>query len=517
MVFNMALADIEKAIDFEKSVKKEDFVDSRRTSPQGYVNFIIPAYGGYSTGSGQDNYRVLPENLPAYNRYSFFQRRDAVLLSTPHYEVGFGNAVYAASSYMVTQGYELDSTKPTYRNKVKGVLDKASVGVFVGWPTFVSAQVKSFLTVGKSLVEIEREYAGYASRIKAIHHLNPLRCLFTDDPMTPVIYYDRRGSWHKLNAWDVMLFGDDLDATEGEYGLVRSAAERVYRTITVLAAVDRYLYEKVSGSRTTALHFIQGLTDTHLQDSLDNIDNEQARRGSWIYKGAAAIPIPGDIPLTIATIPLSEIPDGFDAEQIRTDGYIKYANAVGVAVDDIDPRIGRPTGVGGSQQTIQLNENAKRKGLAAWMKQWEWNVNNKLAPDAVTTFAFHEPTLDDQLKKADLAKRNADTNKVRIDSAVITADQARNVEVDSGTLPNEFLETDVTGGGTISDDEKPGEKKQVEGTSVAEETKPTAEEDRGKTAVTNEESTKSTSDKKLIKAQIKQAEELYRRLANGGK
>ena len=499
---------LQKATDFKQSVKKQDFVDSRRDTPSGYINFIIPAYGGYGSGSGQNAFRVLPERLPGYNRYSFFQPRDAVLLSTPHYEVGWGNAVYAASAYMVTQGFTLDSTKPTYRNRVHNVLNHATAGVFVGWSPFVSAQVKSFLTVGKGVVEIEREYAGYASRIKAIHHLNPLRCLFTDDPRIPIIYHDRLGKWHKMYSHDVMLFGDDLDATEGEYGLVRSAAERVYRTITVLAAIDRYLYEKISGSRVTAIHFLQGITDTHMEDIITTIDSEQAQRGSYQYKGVAAVPIPGDIPLNLVTLPFSEIPDGFNAEEIRADGAIKYANSVGVNISDIDPRIGRSATLGNSQQTIQMNENAQRKGLAAWMKQWEWNVNEKLAPDAVTTFAFNEPTLDDQLKKADLAKRTADTNKVRIESLVITADQARNIEVDDGTLPNEFLETDVTGGGSISDDEKPGEKKQVEASNVTEE-KPK------EPAVTT---TKGVKDRRFIKEQIEPAEELYERYSdNAGK
>jgi len=446
-----AIEEAAAAIERKNSVTEEDYAKQG----SGMFNFILPVYGGW--GSHRP-YKVLPETLPAYNRYVFFSRKDSILLATPRYEAMWADTLAIAITKIASWAWEVDSNIALRRKRAQQVLLNSTAGIFTGWVHFISAHLRSFLNTGFSVVEIERESAAYSSRIRALHHLNPLRCQLTDNPQVPVLYYDRQGKIHELKYWQVMLFGDMVDPTLGEMSLVQGAAERAYRPITLLAAIEQYLYEKVTGKRALALHFVQGLTKQKMEDAMKTADQERAAQGGMIYMGAAVLPIPvaGDVPIQIATIPLAELPDGFEPQQLRDDAYIKYANACGMDVNDVDPRLAARQSLGSGAQSIILNEKSKGRGLMAWRQAWTHNLNWWVL-DTATKFTFSEDTLDDDLKKAQVAQARVNTNNQRIANGVITAEQARNLEVDAGDLPREFIKEDATGAGSLSDTDKPTE------------------------------------------------------------
>lgn len=445
-----AIEQAAEAIQRENSVTKQDFANSSRDG--GVFRVMLPMYGGFGV---HRPYKVLPEHLPAYNRYAFFGQKDSILLSAQNYEAMWADALAIAVTKAASWSWEVDSNISLRRKRAQQVLLNSTAGIFTGWIHFMSAHLRGYLATGRAVVEIERETSAYSSSIRALHHLNPLRCQFTDDPQVPVLYYGSDGRVHELKYWQVMLFGDMVDPTLGDLGMVQSAAERAYRPITLLAAIEQYLYEKVTGKRALALHFVQGLTQQKLQDAVASADDERSGKGGMIYMGAAVlpIPIPGDTPIQVATIPLAELPDGFDPQLLRDDAYIKYANAIGLDVNDVDPRLAARQALGSGAQSIILNEKSKGRGLSAWRQAWTHNLNWWVL-DTATTFAFSEDTLDDDLKQAQLAQTRTDTNSKRIADGIITAEQARNLAVDDGDLPREFLQNDATGGGTLADDEK---------------------------------------------------------------
>jgi len=177
----------------------------------------------------------------------------------------------------------------------------------------------------------------------------------TDNPKYPLEYIDRKGHVHQLAYYDVLNFGDQIDPTEGEQGWVQSSAERAYEHIAITEAVMKYLYEKVTGVRATSIEFIQGITNKALTDAINSGDDDMKRKGAMIYKGVVAVPIPGDIPVQRVSIPLAEIPDGFDAQQIRDQATIIYAGATGMDVNDLDPRIAQRSQLGSGAQALVLD------------------------------------------------------------------------------------------------------------------------------------------------------------------
>lgn len=428
------------------SVTKDDYAYGQG----GVVNWVLSTYGAWGN---QMSWAALPERLPAYNRFSFFSRRDQTLMATPYYEGMWADTIGIAVTKTAAWNWEIDSPVALRRKRIQQILQQSTAGIFSGWVPFLSAHLQSFLYTGKAFVEIERESNNYLSRVRALHHLNPLRCQITDDPKTPVLYYDKNGGVHELPYYSVMIFGDMVNATLGEYALVMSAAERAYPAITLLSGISRYIYEKVTGARPTALHFIQGITQQHLNDSIASAQADRERQNRNTYMGAAAVPIPGDIQVQVVTVPLAEVPDKFDPQNLRDDAYIQYANATGLDVNDIDPRLAQRNQLGSGAQSLILNEKSKGRGLTAWKQQWLHNLNFWVL-DTQTTFAFNEKSLEDDERQGRVNSSHVTNVKTMIEAGLITADQGKNILVDAGVLPREFISEDETGGDALGDDDK---------------------------------------------------------------
>lgn len=436
---------IEQAIEYQRSVKKDDYVKS------GTFNFVFPAFGFYNW---TNQYTALPPALPAYDRYAFASPRDKILLSAHKYEAMWASAVAIATTQMAASGWEVDSDIPLRRKRVHQLYQTATVGSFWGWIPFVFALVRSYLGVGLAFVELERETTSYLSRITGLHHLNPLRCRVTDNPQKPVEYLDRHGKIHALNYYDVLVFGDQVDPTEGEIDIAESATCRAYPKIIEMEAVSRYLYEKVTGKRALSIEFIQGITSKTLEDSIRSSDADMERKGSTLYKGIVAVPIPGDVPINRVSIPIAEVPDAFKYQEIWDNDVIVYSDAIGLDVNDVDPRLAQRLALGSGAQSVVLANKAKGKGLAAFKQDWILK-NNILVTDSATTFAFSETSVEDELKKAQLQYQRAQTRDLQIKANMISNLEARNLEVDDGDLPPEFLQQDMTQGGVLTSEDKP--------------------------------------------------------------
>jgi hypothetical protein len=425
------------------SVKKEDAQ---------YVSFIIPSYW-YSQGMALPP--VLPEPVSGFEGY--YRTRDRVLLSAPRYEGQWASALGIAISKMASLAWEVESDGPRLREQAQRMLLNmgAGMGVF-GWVPALSMHLRSYLAIGRAFWEIERATPANGSKVINVHHLNPLRCRMTGNNQKPVNYLAGDGKVRELGWHQVMILGDMFDPTEGEDGIAMSATERAYKQIIKLSAIETYVYEKVSGRRPLALYFLGGAIQRHIDDAIDTAAQDADRRNQMSYMGATVAAMPGDIPLNLVTIPLAELPDGFDATQERERADLVYANAIGLDPQDLNPSLVGRQGLGSTgNQSVVLAEKSEGRPLSLWRQQFTHNINELALSDKVT-FTFQDVvTLRDKKLDAEAAKLRAETRKLQVESGEITPDQARNLAVDKGDLPREFIEQDVTGGGKLTDVDKP--------------------------------------------------------------
>ena len=154
---------------------------------------------------------------------------------------------------------------------------------------------------------------------------------------------------------------------------------------------------------------------------------------------------------TVVTIPLAEVPDGFNVTEERTDAYRRYAHAAGANVEEFVPA---PGGLNTGLSTQIRDEANAGQGMASFDKNWELAITHTVFPGSTVFYMGTNQDWRDQKMKAEAEKARADTLKQYVDAGVISPLQALNAAVDAGDLDPAFLPQDQTQAGDVNDNEK---------------------------------------------------------------
>lgn len=428
-------------LDRRRSATRDDFVTA---SPQdsGGV-WVWQVYDGLPSTPA-------PE-LPPRSMYSW--GADAILSATLDLEDMWAGVINQAATKIAVRGWEISDSDDSER-KTRRAQDL--VVNFDGPAEYRSGMNKLLqdflLTRNGCFLEVERESKNPKSRPRALWHLDSLRCRRTGNLEYPVVYWDLQGHWHALRADQVIYFADMPSPRANLYGIGRPAAERAFKTIVKLAAVETYFREKITGARALKLVFISGVTKKKLQDVKETADAEQERRGWTVYKGAVMVPTETDAAVNIAEVDLAGVADGFSVEDERRDAYLRYANDIGIPVQDVQPLSGQ--GLGTGTQTVILDENAEGRGIAYFPRVFEDKLNWLLMPKS-TTFDMKTNDIRDRQAEAQLKQTQTQTLITAMGTAqapgFVNQQQALNIAVDEGLVPKEFLPKDITPEGTVTD------------------------------------------------------------------
>jgi hypothetical protein len=429
-----------------KSVTADEVTAAKRTY-MWFGSFLLPA-----------PLITLPPDPPPY----YTRAGDEVLISTIAAEDKWSNAVAIAATKCASLEYDVEGDVPLRRNRSHEIL--GAVDGMQGWGQFIAKQMQDFLcTNNGEFVEIVRASKAVGSRVVGLLHLDSTRCYRTGDPQIPVIYMDRLGRLHELRAHQVIAIADLPTSRLTFNGVGFCAAQRVYRTIYRMAAIEQYIAEKVTGRRPLKVTLINGLTQKQLEAIFQSADQDANAKGLTSYMGAAVSAVPTDEDISTVEIELSGLPDNFDLEKERLNANLTYANTIGLDIQDLQPgAIGGS--LGSSTQSQVLNDKAKGKGLSYWRKAFTEQVNLKVLPDA-TVFMFIEKDYRDEMAKADAAGARQGVRSQMISDGMIDAQQALQMAVDEGDAPRAFINEDTTPGGIISSDEKPADA-EAQGTDV---------------------------------------------------
>lgn len=416
----------------DHSVTKRDWND--KPYP-GVFNFMLPA----PMSGGLD--------LPPF----WTPVRDWVLYSTLFRESMWSAAISIAISKIVAMGFDVDSEIPIRARRAQSLFLNMDAGK--GYVAGLQKHLQAFtLTDNGGPIEIVRSSSAAGSRIIGLVPLDSFRTLRTGDADIPAIYQDLRGGWHEMRDYEVMLLSDMPDQSDRWYNVGHCSAERAYKTILKLEAIERYIYEKVSGQRALSLYFVNGVMPQQVKDAVDTAKAEAQAKGVVTYLGATIIPLAGDIPVTIGEVPLAELPDGFNRKEEWDIAMNTYARCLGIAVQDLQPLSGQGLGTGTQSQV--LDEAAKGQGLAAWRQMFEHAVN-EYALDDKTTFYIKTSDIRDREREAKVSLDFATTMQSWFAMGMPYA-QIVNYAVDNDQMPPEYrVDEDLTPGEIISDDEKP--------------------------------------------------------------
>lgn len=430
---------------FANSVTKNDMPEYQGN---GVVNFMIPWFM-----LSQANL-ALPSELPPYWSLRFgvaaYWSRDLILRSTILHESFWAGAVAKAATKAAAKSFDL--TGPRVGRFQDMLLDWGGDG-------YVPSQQRGMIDYLNSnngeFWEVVRVSNAAGARIIGLVHLDSLRVIRTGDPETPALFVDLRGQYHELKYYQVFDLVDMPDPAAASLGIGHCAAERAYEKIYTVMAMEQYFKEKITGTGATSLDIVTGLASVQLQDLLLTGNAEAKAKGFQQYQGHIIGGILANVDVKHISIPLRELPDGYDREKELLIAQLAYANAIGCDPQDINPALMARGALGVGAQAVVLSEKAAGFGVAARDKHMTHIINKYLLPDSVT-FAFQERDLREEKQQADIALVREQTRASMITTGEATAEQARQMAVDSDDMPREFIAVDQTqANAALSDEEKP--------------------------------------------------------------
>lgn len=430
---------------FKNSVTKNDMPQYQGN---GVVNFMIPWFM-----LSQANL-ALPSELPPYWSLRFgvaaYWSRDLILRSTILHESFWAGAVGKVASKAAAQSFEL--TGPRSGRYQDMLLDWGGDGYV---PSQQRGMIDWLCSNNGEWWEIVRVSNASGSRIIGLVHLDSLRVIRTGDVETPALFVDLRGQYHELKYYQVFSSVSLPDPAAASLGIGHCAAERAYDKIYTVMAMETYFKEKITGTGATALDIITGLASPQIQDLLLTGSAEAKAKGFQQFQGHIIGGILANVDVKHVSIPLRELPDGYNRNDELQIAQLAYANAIGCDPQDINPALMARGALGVGAQSVVLAEKSAGFGPATRNKELTQFLNKWILPASVT-FAFSERDLREEKQRADIALVREQTRASMITTGEITAEQARQVAVDTDDLPREFIAVDQTEeGAALSDEEKP--------------------------------------------------------------
>ncbi len=403
-----------------------------------------------SQGYGVGIQQPLPKYLPRSPR-----SRDRVLYLTPRAESQWGSALGIAISKISSWAWSVESTSKAQRGRLQQLLLTADFGHpsgVWGWVPFTERLGRDFLcTNNGSFFNIARETTAYGSRIKGLHHLSSLRCRRTGDPDWPVLYIDRLGRETAFPWYSIVCMVDAPEPDDIGYGMGFCSAERAYDQIKKLAALEGYMYEKLTANSPTTLYLLNGITQEQLDDLLKDAEDQQAEEGMQQYMGAiiATMLKPDQTP-AVASIPLAGLPDNASPEDERMRGDIIYANALGMDLNEIRPQGGQQLGAGASSQV--LHEKQKGKGLISFQRQLHHVLNWEVF-DPRSTFYFTGRDLTEEERRARIASAYSAAVERFIRNGTLSPRLGQEWLIEMELIPRRFADREIDDP-TLSDIDK---------------------------------------------------------------
>jgi len=395
--------------------------------------------------------RILPQDLPTSAK-----ERDRVLSITPRVDAQWGAAVGIATTQVSSMSWDVEGSKGSARY-LKSMLENADISVgnwTGGWVHFIGKNVRDYSTTNNgSFFGIIRKGTARGSKIIGIEHLSSIRCFRTGDPQFPVVYMDRWGGQHALRWYEVVAISDMPDSDDYLLGAGICAAERAYQQIRKLASLENYVYEKISGSRPLAIYIVSGLNARQLDKIMKDGITTQTQKGLTTYMGAlvAATLKPDEQP-GLVTIPLAELPDGFDAKQERDRADLIYANSIGLDPQDLAP-IGGERQLGVGAQSAVLHDKAKGRGLAAYKVAIRTAINKMVASNK-SRFYFTENDFVDKERAAKISRLRSDFVNGLVSRNILSPEEGKQLLAEWGEIPVSFVQLDITPGTEILADEE---------------------------------------------------------------
>lgn len=340
--------------------------------------------------------------------------------------------------------------------RAQDILQYANLGA--GYRDFVTRFTFDFCGQDNgAFVEIMRESDKPWARTVGINVLDAGRCWRTGDPRNPVLYTALDGKRTLLRYDQVIVFGEMPSNIERLHGIQYSAMSRALRAAQLWRDVSQYHKERLGGRTPQQVHMVNNINTEQLDDAFKKA--QAAADNLGLYRFMQPIIAqgmkPGE-PISVATIDLASLPQGFEADTFWTQYIAQLALALLIDYQDLAPLPGGNLGT--ATQSEVLAEKTRGKGPGLFMKKLEDAFNFYGVFGDGVTFSFDEQDLTEDQQQATVDKTRAEARAAYVAAGILTPAVVRQQMVDAGELDPEYLqmfsEQDVTDEAT-GDDTQP--------------------------------------------------------------
>lgn len=355
------------------------------------------------------------------------------------------SAIYSTAARYAAFGWTLTGPPRTV-NIVQSILHGVEFGK--GWVPFILKVIIDLFTQDNgAFIEIVRASDSETSPVISLNHLDSNRCIRTGRRKVPVIYYDNQSNAHELKWYQVIDLVEMPSPIEEARGIQYSAVTRLLRSAQIMRDISIYKREKISGRFTRAIHLVSGVQRQTIVNEISNAREQADNAGMIRYMEPVIVAsLDPTANVSVATIELASLPEGFDPESELRWYVNQLALAFGTDYQDFAPLPGGNLGTAQQSQTLHLKSRGKGPKLFMSMLEHIFNFHGVL-PNTVT-FMFGDQDVAEDMEHAELRKMRAQEREVRIRCGEITPQVARQLAVDCGDLDAKYLdmmaEVDVT-------------------------------------------------------------------------
>lgn len=370
--------------------------------------------------------------------------RDSQLRGFWHTEPILASAIYMMCARMAAMPIEVvasDSTKDRPRNTIMAatrMINSSERGR--GWQHFmVKVMTDVYTQDNGGFIELIRRENRPNSPVIGIAHLDSYACERTGDPMTPVIYTDRKGRERKLAWWHVQTIEDMPSPVENMYGAQYCAVSRALRAAQIIRDIALYKKEKISGGWQRAVHLVSGVTRQNLEDAMALAQESMLNMNLTRFQQPSIIPtIDPEARLAHVQIDLASLPDGFNEETTFQWYVTQLAIAFGVDYQEFAPLASGALGSGQQSEMLHLKSRGKGPAMMISLIEHLFNDNGILPSNVKLQFTVEDARGDEGRANARFLRGK--DRALRLDAGELDPKAARDLAVLDGDMPVEVLE-----------------------------------------------------------------------------
>jgi hypothetical protein len=335
------------------------------------------------------------------------QRRDRELRDFWPTEPYLAGAVATVSFRNAAFDWEIKSKSIALAQSVTEMLNRAISGDKIGWTDFIKKFSQDLYTTDNgAFIELIREegvdanskFKGAMAPVIGIANLDSNQCVRTGNAEIPVLYEDRNTQTHKLKWWQVISFSDFPSAIERMNGVGYSSVTRSLRLAQIMKSMEIFKDEKIGGRNAKEINVVSGVSRADIEDAVKRTKEGANNAGNVRYiDNVVLASLDPEKPVSVATIALASLPDGFDLDTEMQWFIAGLALNFGVDYQEFAPLPGG--NIGSSAQSQVLARKSSGKGPRNWMDSLTEAFKNYGVLPRGCEMVFNDQNVEEELEK----------------------------------------------------------------------------------------------------------------------